>query len=126
MQADTCVSSVMSSADATGAQIYERQATDIAQNQRNTHPATYDVAGGLLQQQPDMDLNAAQPHLLKYSQQQALQAKQQTTDARPVQLNECAAKDVTSGLKHSKGGRGPPLGPTGRGRGRGRQRVAIG
>ena len=141
VQVHTLVSTVVPAANASGAQAsslsqstYERQATHMPQRQCNAQPEADNCATGsskkmddeglMPQQNPGGDLNAAQPHLPQYPE--AAQTKQQTEDAGPVQFSETGGKDIMSSMKRSKGGRGAPLGQSGRGRGRGRHRVAIG
>ena len=131
VQVDTLVSPFIPAANDSGAQAsllsqstYERQATHMPQRQCNAQLEAHNCATGLPQQNPGGDLNAAQPHLPQYPE--AAQTKQQTADAGPVQCSETGGKDIMSSMKQSKGGRGAPLGQSGRGRGRGRHRVALG
>lgn len=102
----------------------EHQAADAAQRRCHACLQAEDVAAGLPQQHPGQELTAATPHFSEYSQ--APQTNQQTADAGSVQFTEPGGKHIAPSVKQSKGGRGAPLGGSGRGRGRGRHMVTIG
>ncbi|KAL3136676.1 hypothetical protein ABBQ38_005914 [Trebouxia sp. C0009 RCD-2024] len=127
-QVDTFVSTAV--ADASGAPTSslsqstdEHQATDAAR-QCNACLKAEDVAAGSPLQHPDTEQSPAQPHLPQYSK--APQTNQQTADGSSVQLDEPGGKHMAPHEKKSKGGRGAPLGGSGRGRGWGRHRVTLG
>lgn len=128
IQVDTFVSTAV--ADASGAPTSslsqstdEHQATDAAR-QCNACLKAEDVAAGSPLQHPDTEQSPAQPHLPQYSK--APQTNQQTADGSSVQLDEPGGKHMAPHEKKSKGGRGAPLGGSGRGRGWGRHRVTLG
>ena len=128
MQADTPSPLVMPIAGGNRAQTStSHQSLEepyAAQTQHNACVAA-DVSGGTLPHS-DIELTTALSNSPQHLQFLHQQAPQQSTDAGTQQLSNFEAKSITSSQKQSRrGGRGPPLGRSGRGRGRGRHRVTI-
>ena len=133
VQADTPLSSVVPIAGGTGARtsvshhsLEKPYATQFAQAQHNARMAAH-VSGGAVPRS-DLELIMAQPTSpphLHFEHQQAAQQSTDSIDAGALQLDE-SGQSITSYQKQSRGGgRGTPLGQSGKGRGRGRHRVTI-
>lgn len=89
---------------------------------RATHLATNVSGADLPQHVSNLKLESNWPQHLHSLHQQAAA---QSTNAEAVQPKKAGTNTVTASSKQSRGGRGAPLGRSGKGRGRGRHRVTI-